>query len=98
MAANFAKLPERYDAFNPQRPCAGPVSQGVASAAVDGAVTDANIREVGRTIIADRDVARSVDHPVVDAIVPANNGLRVQIAKARRCLADTSLLHNGKRP
>ena len=65
---------------------------------VDGAVTDANIREVCRTIIADRDIARSVDHPVVNAIVPANNGLRVQISKACCCLADTSLPHNGKRP
>jgi hypothetical protein len=31
MAANFAKLPERYDAFNPQRPCVGPISQAVIS-------------------------------------------------------------------
>ena len=31
LAVNFAKLPERYDAFNPQRPCAGPLSQAVIS-------------------------------------------------------------------
>jgi hypothetical protein len=44
---------------------------GVAAAAVDGAVSDANIRQAVGLISANRNVAGDVGHVVVDAGVPA---------------------------
>jgi hypothetical protein len=69
----------------------------VTAAAVDGAMTDADVGQIARTVVADRNVAGAVDHPVVDAIVPANDGLRIQIADTRSGLADATLPHDGER-
>src|SRR5271168_5282074 len=67
------------------------IEVGVARSAVGGAVADADICKIARTIVADGDVARSIDHPVIDTAVPANDRLGIQIADARGGLADTAL-------
>src|ERR1700677_1037559 len=74
------------------------VEVSVARSAVSGAVADADIRKITRTIFADRDVACSIDHPVVDTVGPANDCLGIQIGHARGSLANTALPHNGERP
>src|ERR1700760_1198737 len=59
------------------------VEIGVAGAGVESAVTDAQIRQPGGVIGADRYVSRGVDHVVVDALVPAQCGLRDEIRETR---------------
>jgi hypothetical protein len=49
--------------------CRG-VQIGVAPAEVDGAMTDADIRQTIRIVVADGNVAGRVNHLIVDAVVP----------------------------
>ena len=54
----------------------GWVEIGVADAAIDRAVSEAQIGEAGGIVVADRDVACPIDHVVVDALVPLQRRLR----------------------
>src|SRR5260221_5198485 len=56
------------------------VQIGVTGAEIDGAVTDAEIGETAWIIGADRNVARAVDHEVVDAAVPLEVQRLIEIA------------------
>ena len=68
----------------------------VAPAGVDGAMTDAEIGQVARTVEADRDVARGVGHPIVNAVVPAHDGLRIQISGTGHCVTNAASPRGGK--
>src|SRR5262245_58594952 len=54
----------------------------VASAGVDRAVTDADVRQTSWIIRPDRNVAGGVNHPIVDAVIPPQSEKRSQIAEA----------------
>ena len=71
---------------------------GVATASIDRPVANADIGEIGRTIDANGNVACPIDHPVVDAVVPANDGLRVKVSDICGSLADAVLPRNDERP
>src|SRR5262249_1540264 len=68
-----------------------------AAAAVGSAVTNADIGEIGRIVVADRNVAGAVQHPVMDTVVPARDNERIEIAGPGRGLADRALSGSGQR-
>jgi hypothetical protein len=57
---------------------------GVAAAAVDRPVPVSDVRERQRIIESDRNVAGCIDHEVVHAEIPAQRGLRLEVADATR--------------
>src|SRR5436190_8541382 len=54
-------------------------------------MTDAEIGKPRRVVRADRDVAHPINHPIVDAVIPPQRGLRVEIAEAIACVFDGAL-------
>src|SRR6267378_6217068 len=59
------------------------VKVGVAAAAVDGTVTDANVGEAVRIVGADGNIAGHVSHVIMNARVPLQRHHRIQVAE--RC-------------
>src|SRR6516162_8291247 len=57
------------------------VEIGVAGAAVERAVPDADIREADRAVGADRNIAGQVGHDIVDTGIPTQRELRRQVPK-----------------
>src|SRR6516165_11961289 len=64
------------------------VEIGVAGAAVERAVPDADIREADRAVGADRNIAGQVGHDIVDTGIPTQRELRRQVPEARDHVAD----------
>jgi hypothetical protein len=64
------------------------VEIGIAGAAVQRAVADADIREPGSVVGAGRNIAGQVGHDVMDAGIPAQRELRRQVPKTRHRVAD----------
>src|SRR5262249_8604250 len=58
------------------------VEIGIGATGVDRAVAYADVGEVAGVVEADRNVAGDVEHVVVDALVPAQARLRVEVAEA----------------
>ena len=64
------------------------IEVGVADAAVDCAMADAEIRQTVGIVGADRDVPGCVDHVIVDAVVPFHHRDRIEVAKTGDGAAD----------
>ena len=58
------------------------IEVGVAAAGIDRAVADADVGQPSGVVGADRDIAGDVGHEVVNACVPAQRGLRDEVAEA----------------
>src|ERR1700693_5673117 len=66
------------------------VEVGVASAAVDGAVTEAEVGDAVWIVFAYGNVSGRVGHPVVNACVPLQRNHRRQVADSRQRVRDAS--------
>ena len=64
--------------------------EGVAAPAVERAVSDSEIGQATGVVVADRNVAGSVDHEIVDAAVPLQCRLGGQVAERGEALASCS--------
>ena len=68
----------------------------VANAAIDGAMADADIRQIAGAVQTDWNVASDIDHVVVDAGIPAIGENWNEIGKARRVLLERHRSCDGK--
>lgn len=66
------------------------IEVGIAATAVDGSVTDAEIGEADRALRPNGNIARHIGHEIVDASVPLESRLRIEVADRRDRIAKTA--------
>ena len=68
----------------------GGVQIGVAEAAVDRRMAEADIGQAVGFVVADRNVSGSIDHEIMDAVVPFDRRHGIEVAPAAHGVAEAS--------
>jgi hypothetical protein len=74
------------------------IETGITHSAIDGAVTNPNIRESRGIVVTNRNVSGGVDHVVADAAVPAEGRRRIEISNSSCRIANAALLRGRDPP
>ena len=63
---------------------------GVTAAGIDCAMADADVGESTRVVIADRNIAGCIGHPVMDATIPFQRHHRIEVANSRERVGNSA--------